>query len=125
MLNASPFFAAPAFGVWEVLVWPTNYPTATGVGTTGCTLIGGSSDVFGGKGQLLRHLACAYLNAGANQGYPITTTQVIAMWNAVRSGGTYCPTGSSTCMTAADIINYISGMYDTGVADTLEGCRKT
>lgn len=103
-------------GVWEVLAWPTNYPTTTGSGTE-CTVTG-SSDVFGGKGQLLRALACAYLNAGqfGSSGYPITMAQVIDMWNAVKSGGLYCPS-SITCapgvgMSGTDIINYIQGMYD-------------
>lgn len=127
LLNAI-FAGAPAFGVWEVLVWPTNYPTATGVGTSACVLSGGNGDVFAGKGQLLRHLASAYLNAGAlPKNYPITQTQVIAMWNAVKNGGAYCPTGpaSNSCaMTAAQIIDYISNMYDTGIVDDLEGCKK-
>lgn len=127
LLNAI-FSGAPAFGVWEALIWPTNYPTATDVGTSSCALTGGQSDVFGGKGQLLRHLSCAYLNAGAIPSmYPITQAQVIAMWNAVKNGGTYCPTGPSgpgCAMTADDIIAYISGMYDVGVDDGLEGCKK-
>lgn len=121
-LLSTIFSNAPAIGVWEVLAWPTNYPPATGVGTTNCSLTGGPSDVFGDKGQLLRHLACAYLNASASPGgtawYPITTAQVIAMWDAVSTGGTY------SGMNAQGIISYIEGMYDKGVADSLPGCNK-
>lgn len=121
-LLSAIFQNAPAIGVWEVLVWPSNYPTATGVGTGTCALTGGNADVFGDKGQLLRHLACAYLNASASTDaawYPITTTQVQAMWDAVSTGVKY------SGMDAAGIILYISGMYDTGVPDSLEGCKKT
>lgn len=126
MLNTSPFFAAYAFGAWEALIWPTNYPKATGVGTETCELKNGNSgDVFGGQGQLLRHLICAYLNAGANQGYPITQAQVIAMWNAVKSGGVYYPNGNTgTGLTADGVKSYIENMYHTGVDDTLVGCKK-
>jgi hypothetical protein len=124
MLNAFPFNAPYNYGVWEVLVWPTNYPTSTGVGTTLCQTTGGNADVFGGQGQLLRHLVCAYLNANSGFAYPIKADQVIAMWNAVKNGGTYDPNGTGQGMTANDIILYISGMYDTGVDDTMVGCKK-
>lgn len=118
------FSGAPAnFGVWEVLVWPTNYPTSTGVLTAACTT-SGSSDVFAGKGQLLRALFCAYLNAGAQSSYPITRTQIIAMWDAVKGGGVYYPNGNSAAgLTADGILNYIEGMYDLG-SDNLVGCKK-
>lgn len=120
------FTGAPAgFGAWEVLVWPTNYPGATNVGTATCTLNGSNGDVFGGKGQLLRHLVAAYLNAGAGQGYPITQTQVVAMWNAVKGGGVYYPSGSSGAgLTADGVKSYIENMYHSGVGDNLEGCQK-
>lgn len=117
-LVGSLFAGAPGAtkGIWEVIMWPTNYPTYTGANCTGTK---NNTDVFGGKGQLLRHLSCAYLNAAyfgsASQDYPITTQQVIDMWNAVKNGGLYCPTGM-TCggggMSADQIIAYISGMYD-------------
>ncbi len=72
----------------------------------------------GGVGQLLRHLSCAWLNAGYFQGssakYPLTKAQVIDMWVQLSTKGSYCPT-TLTCTkpwTATDVINYISGMYD-------------
>ncbi len=69
-------------------------------------------------GQLLRHLSAAWLNAGyftsPGAQYPLTRPQIVAMWNAVKSGGTYCPSGV-TCnpgWSSTDVINYIQGMYD-------------
>ena len=83
-------------GIWAVLAFPGSF--------TG--------------GQLLRHLSAAWLNAGyftsAGATYPLTRQQIIDMWNATKSGGTYCPSGV-TCSpgwTSNDVINYISGMYD-------------
>lgn len=118
-------------GIWEVLAWPTAYPNVTRNGTT-CTPITGTQDVFGGQGQLLRHLACAYLNAGqfgsANQDYPISMQQVKDMWNAVKGGGLYCPQGMTcavgTGMSASQIIDYIQGLY--GINAEVEGdiCKK-
>jgi hypothetical protein len=124
----SVFPGAPGgtYGIWEVLVWPTQYPKVNNFGSASCSVTNIKFDVFAGKGQLLRHLACAYLNASAlGTVYPITTTQITQMWNAVKSGGKYYPQGSTSLgMTATDIINYISGMYDSGNADNLEGCLK-
>lgn len=72
----------------------------------------------GGVGQLLRHLSCAWLNAGYFQGssakYPLTKAQVVDMWVQLSTKGSYCPT-TLTCTkpwSATDVINYISGMYD-------------
>lgn len=82
--------------IWAVLAFPGNY----------------------NGGQLLRHLVAAWLNAGKftsqSQKYPLTQAQVVAMWDATKSGGTYCPSGSSCTKpwTAADVIAYIDGMYD-------------
>lgn len=83
----------------------------------------------GGLGQLLRHLSCAWLNAGYFQGsaakYPLTKAQVVDMWGQLRSKGTYCP-GSLSCIqpwTASDVIRYIENMYDTNApVDNL--CKK-
>lgn len=72
----------------------------------------------GGVGQLLRHLSCAWLNAGyfqsASAKYPMTKSQVVDMWVQLNTKGSYCP-GSLSCSkpwTAADVITYISNMYD-------------
>ena len=96
------FPGAPKVALWYALNSPTDTKT------------------FGTQGQLLRHLSAAWLNAGyfntintQSQQYPISKQQVIDMWNAVKFGGTYCPTAScSNPWTATDIISYISGMYD-------------
>lgn len=126
-LLSSIFSGAPSVGAWEVLVWPTNYPTSSNVGTSSCQLTGTSADVFGGNGQLLRHLVSAYLNATstAGQNYPITSAQIVDMWNGVSAGGVYYPSGNTGAgLTADGIKSYIQGMYHTGIADNLEGCNK-
>jgi len=100
LLTTAGFAGAPAgVGLWAVLAFPNSF--------TG--------------GQLMRHLSAAWLNAGLFTGlsdkYPLTKQQVIDMWNATKSGGTYCP-GSIVggCGTngwsSTQVINYISGMYD-------------
>jgi hypothetical protein len=88
--------AAAGTGIWAILAFPGTFS----------------------GGQLLRHLAAAWLNAGyfktAAQKYPLSQQQVIDMWNATKSGGTYCP-GNVACTTgwtAAQVIAYVSGMYD-------------
>lgn len=118
-------------GVWEVLAWPTNYPNVDRTSTS-CTPLTGTQDAFGGQGQLLRHLACAYLNAAyfnsSSQDYPLSTEQVIAMWNAVKGGGIYCPQGITcapgTGMSAMQIISYIQGLYDINAEVEVDICRK-
>jgi hypothetical protein len=97
-------------GVWEVLAWPTLA-------------------VWEGKGQLMRALVCAYLNAAyftsASEKYPLTTQQVKDMWNATVGGGTYCPAGIScgtNAMTASQIIDYIQGMYGIN-SDVVNLCK--
>ena len=89
-------------GLWAVLAFPTN-------------------STFGSNGQLLRHLSAAYLNSkypGWSGGpYPISTAQVIAMWNQIKATGIYCASGVGQCtngggMNSTQVINYISGMYD-------------
>lgn len=116
-----------SYGVWEVLTWPTNYPQYSG---NGCKGNATSKDVFGGQGQLMRALICAYLNAAwfnsSSQDYPITTQQVIDMWNAVKNGGLYCP-ANMTCngggMSAAQIVSYIEGMYDINADINVDLCK--
>jgi hypothetical protein len=105
------FPAAPDVSMWYVLYNPND-------------------TVFGGKGQLLRHLSAAWLNAGfytsSAAKYPLTKQQVIDMWNAVKMGGTYCPVGV-TCTrpwTVTDVINYISGMYDLNALSDPPVCKK-
>ena len=100
LLTEAGFSFAPAgVGLWAVLAFPNEF--------TG--------------GQLMRHLSAAWLNAGYftsdAQKYPLTRQQIIDMWNATKSGGTYCP-GSiiggcgTSGWTAAQVIAYIEGMYD-------------
>ena len=74
----------------------------------------------------MRHLLSAYLNANYFAGYAITKPQVIDMWNAVKAGGTYCPTNMScgaNGWTASQVIAYIQGMYDIN-ADLLSDICK-
>ncbi|MCB8747405.1 hypothetical protein LHU53_10850 [Rhodoferax sp. U2-2l] len=98
-------FAGATGSVWAALAFPKS----------------------GEGGQLLRHLASAWLNAGYFQSnaaqYPLTKTEIIAMWNATKSGGTYCP-ASMSCSesqrwTPAKVIEYIESLYDfnSDVAD--------
>ncbi|MBA4175924.1 MAG: hypothetical protein C0505_05100 [Leptothrix sp. (in: Bacteria)] len=108
LLTNAGFVGAPAgVGLWAVLAFPNSY--------TG--------------GQLMRHLSAAWLNAGyftsAATKYPLSKQQVIDMWNATKSGGTYCPTSmvggcGTSGWSATQVINYISGMYDLNAA-TLDG----
>lgn len=74
-----------------------------------------------GYGQFMRHLACAWLNAGYFADYPITRVQITDMWNAVVfGGGVYYPSGgTSGGMNKDQLVAYISGMYDYN-ADNLE-----
>lgn len=83
-------------GIWAILAFPGSFS----------------------GGQLLRHLACAWLNAGYFQStaakYPLSRAQIIQMWDQTKSGGLYCPTGCTPAngWTPQQVINYISGMYD-------------
>jgi hypothetical protein len=100
LLTSAGFAGAPTgVGLWAVLAFPNSF--------TG--------------GQLMRHLSAAWLNAGLftspTEKYPLTKQQVIDMWNATKSGGTYCPTSivggcGANGWSATQVINYISGMYD-------------
>jgi len=102
LLTGKGFTGAPAgAGMWAALAFPNSYNP---------------------RGQLLRHLTAAWLNAGLFTGaagkYPLTKEQVVAMWNATKSGGLYCPgvtivgTSCTTGWSAQQVIAYISGMYD-------------
>ena len=70
-----------------------------------------------GDGELLRKLIAAYLNSMYFGDYPLTSAQVIAIWNDLRSTGLYCPSGMScapgTAWTAAQVTAYIEGLYDS------------
>lgn len=101
-LLASVFPGAPStYGLWAVLAFPND-------------------PIFGNKGQLLRHLSAAWLNAGyfnaSAAQYPISKAQVVAMWHAVKFGGLYCPPSMPNCGTkgwsADQVKSYIEGMYD-------------
>jgi hypothetical protein len=88
--------------------------------------------MFGTQGQLLRHLSCAWLNAGyfhsSAAQYPITKAQVIEMWNAVKAGGTYCPSSIPNCpspWSAAQVIAYIEGMYDINSPIDTPVCKQS
>ncbi len=96
---SSKFPGAPSDrGFWEVLAFPNE-----------C------------GGQLLRHLAAAYLNSLAfttpGAQYPLTTAQVVEMWTDLNTNGVYCP-GSmvagcgTTGWNQQTVISYISNMYD-------------
>lgn len=100
LLTNAGFSGAPSgVGLWAVMAFPNSFA----------------------GGQLMRHLSAAWLNAGlftsSAEKYPLTKQQVIDMWNATKSGGTYCP-GSivggcgTTGWSATQVISYISGMYD-------------
>lgn len=108
LLTAAGFVGAPAgVGLWAVMAFPTSYA----------------------GGQLMRHLSAAWLNAGyftsSAAKYPLTKQQVIEMWNATKSGGTYCPSSLGGCgtsgWTSTQVISYISGLYDinSGVENDL------
>jgi hypothetical protein len=99
LLTSAGFTGAPAnIGIWAVMAFPNSF--------TG--------------GQLMRHLSAAWLNAGYFTGsaarYPVTRQQILDMWNATKSGGLYCPGTIGGCgtsgWTSAQVISYISGMYD-------------
>jgi len=81
-----PLIAPPEgfWGMWAVLAFPTEF----------------------NGGQLMRHLIAAWLNANYFPSYPITKQQIADMWAATSVGGTYMGMG------AADVISYISNMYD-------------
>ena len=85
-------------GIWAVMAFPNSFS----------------------GGQLMRHLSAAWLNAGyftaAATRYPLTRLQILDMWNATKGGGLYCPGTIGGCgtsgWTSAQVISYISGMYD-------------
>lgn len=84
--------------MWAVLAFPTEFA----------------------GGQLMRHLVAAWLNANHFPDYPITTQQIGDMWAATSAGGTYMG------MTAEDLIDYISNMYDINadVGEDPDLCKK-
>jgi hypothetical protein len=59
-----------------------------------------------GEGQLAQDLCAAYCDAFVNQGnvnFPFRTSDVVAMWNVVFSGGTYYPDNSNTSWNKEDV----------------------
>ncbi len=78
----------------------------------------------GSPGQELRRQICAaVLNAHAFQSignrYPLTPTQVIEMWDAVKGGGTYCPSSlfgscGSKSWGADKVVNFLASLHGTG-----------
>lgn len=110
-LNAMGFADAPDKATfWGVLAFPGEF--------TG--------------GQLMRHLAAAWLNAGyfgsPTQAYPLTQVEVIKMWNDTKLGGLYCPTSLTTCglngWPASRVIEYIEDMYDFNSEVEPNLCKK-
>lgn len=96
------------YGIWYALAFPTDL-------TVFNTAV---------RGQLLRHLSAAWLNAKTFPDYPISLDQIRQMWVATGDGvGTWCPSGP-TCLGAEDIIAYISGMYDINADLAPLPCKK-
>lgn len=97
-------------GIWAVIAFPND--KAFDPGKTGI-------------GMFMRHLACAWLNAGSpwlNGSYPIRRDQIRDMWIAASAGGVYYPSGvTSGGMNMKQLIAYIEGMYDynAGLEPTL------
>lgn len=99
----------PNTGIWQVLAFPTEYQ----------------------GGQLMRHLIAAWLNAGyfysSSEKYPLSKQQVVDIWNAVKSGGTYCPSSIGSCgsngMNAHDVVRYIESMYDVNSSIEPDICK--
>lgn len=106
-LASSILPGAPAnVGMWTIIAFPAEF--------TG--------------GQLMRHLLCAWLNAAYFEDYPVTKAQVTEMWNAVKAGGTYCPSSLLNCgangWSASKVIAYIEGMYDFNAELEVNLCKK-
>lgn len=90
-------------GVWAVLVFPEKYP----------------------GGQLMRHLAAAWLNAGYYGDYPISKPEILKMWRDTAAGGAYCPASMPSCTgwTADEVCYYIAGLWDNYGADDSNLCK--
>lgn len=92
-LVTAVFASAPVgmnVGIWEVIATSTMYD------------------------PLLRHLLCAWLNAGAVNGYAINREQILDMWSQLSAGKLYCP-GDITCngegMDAGQVTAMIEATY--------------
>jgi len=104
---------APSQSIWAALAAKNQFP--------------------GNISNLLFHCVAAWLNAvrfntSAAQ-YPLTPTQVIAMWTAITTTGLYCPSGSG-CTPASSwdrtqVISYIEGLYSLGNEPTPDLCVAT
>lgn len=92
-----------------------NYP-----GTAGLWAVLNFKSDFKGS-TLLFHIIAAYLNSkyftSNSQKYPMPPAQVVEMYNAVKSGGKYCPSSfvTQSCpgggWDANGVVSYIEGMY--------------
>lgn len=94
--------------IWAILAFPTQY---------------------GANGQLMRHLIAASLNAYYFADYALKPGQIAEIWTQLTTQGFYCPTGTTcapgTGWSAAQVISYISGMYDINSLIDNELCKKT
>lgn len=91
--TAAPNQARP-ISMWEIMAYPVEVDNGTGLG------------------QLARHCIAAYLSALSSSTYPVTTTQIKAMWDAGRTGVGYCPIpGCTTSWDTTAIISYLSGTF--------------
>jgi len=105
-------------------------PPPTGIGMWYAIANPTDSATFGDttRGQLLRHLSAAFLNAnlfGAD--YPITKNQIIEMWKQTNGGttGLYCPSAGcgANAWTATQVKDYIEQMYDIN-SPVINYCKK-
>ena len=107
------FTGAPSVGMWYALAFPTDTSTF------------GTQE----RGQLLRHLSAALLNAAEFSNYPITKLQVQEMWNELQNGGIYCPgpevggACGTNGMTRNEVVAYIEGMYGIN-SEVVNLCKK-
>ncbi|MCC6472718.1 MAG: hypothetical protein IT514_03140 [Burkholderiales bacterium] len=78
--------------LWEVLAFPT--------------------EVGGTMSQTARALVAAYLNTKTIGNYPLTTLQVLDMWNQLVTLGSYCPiSGCGTPWNATQVKTYLETTY--------------
>lgn len=83
-------------GIWEVLAFPDFFTSPSG--------------------ELMSHLLAAWFNALAFPGYPVKTWHISEMWEALKGGGTYCPSNlacnTDMGLTTSDVIAYLTTTYD-------------
>ena len=87
--------------------------------TSGLSIWAAMAFSDGSTGAELRRAVCAaYLNSlkftDTSARYPVTTLQLQQMWDATKSGGTYCPGAIGGCgssaWTPAQVISYLDGL---------------